>query len=338
MRPNVRLLAAILLTLAACSPEKPYLPPTVVAEPAAPTSAQGVKDIRHTEAAENAPAVDAHYPWSEPFVFVEGCFESRAPSEHAARRRCRSLRNCKHERSRSGRKSCDLNVVHVTPEDPVSYWTGCHWSHAKSAEEAAAACLRSIRDIDFGPDISDWGHPQEWVLAVTGPYPRKVDMGGYDDPERYRYLTSDGLWVDEVYEPPCFPAGTAIATPEGVRAIETIRPGETVLAYDAEQKRERPVQVRVVKQRLANTILVLRAGDRELRVTANHPIYSADREAFVAAGELQIGEALLLRERGSVDRRMITSIRSQAGAVEVFDLSLGPPHTHFAGGFFVHNY
>lgn len=51
---------------------------------------------------------------------------------------------------------------------------------------------------------------------------------------RTTYETQDGSMPVENLGPPCFVAGTLIGTPCGVRAVETLREGDSVTGYDGE--------------------------------------------------------------------------------------------------------
>jgi len=87
----------------------------------------------------------------------------------------------------------------------------------------------------------------------------------------------DFVIVDE-----CFPAGTMISTPDGLRAIETIKPGDVVehaLGFG---------KVRAVSSRQTTDLVKVTLSNGEYFVcTPNHPIFTA--EGFVQAGKLEVG-------------------------------------------------
>src|SRR5437870_5702848 len=72
----------------------------------------------------------------------------------------------------------------------------------------------------------------------------------------------------------CFAAGTSIATPSGEVAIELVRPGDAVLAFDVRQQRVVPSRVTAVQSHPGQrTGRLSVAGGRILRVTAEHPVF-----------------------------------------------------------------
>jgi hypothetical protein len=72
----------------------------------------------------------------------------------------------------------------------------------------------------------------------------------------------------------CFAAGRKLWTPEGPRAIETLREGDLVLSHDEYDPTGAVVarQVEITFQRLGR-ILTLRVGRQEIRTTAEHPFW-----------------------------------------------------------------
>src|SRR5688572_5898580 len=80
----------------------------------------------------------------------------------------------------------------------------------------------------------------------------------------------------------CFAGGTAIATPGGERAIETLQPGESVLAFDLRRGQvvtSRVTSLHVHPGRTTGRLPV--TGGRTLRVTSEHPIFVPGRNEFI---------------------------------------------------------
>jgi len=80
---------------------------------------------------------------------------------------------------------------------------------------------------------------------------------------------------------PCFPKGTLVLTPDGVRPIETITAGSRILSYDRFGSISEDVVTRlfVHPKDNKNEILVMALTDgfgkeHHLSVTGNHPMYS----------------------------------------------------------------
>lgn len=142
----------------------------------------------------------------------------------------------------------------------------------------------------------------------------------------------------------CLVAGTLISTPTGPVPIERIEPGQPVFAFNEEDHCVTVCQVTHVfrhEDREYGTLLL--CDGRRLLVTANHPVYVADRASYIPAGEIRAGdEVLLLEESASAPPRLHRGRVEQAltAATEratVFDLTVDDKHNYFAGGILVHN-
>ena len=81
--------------------------------------------------------------------------------------------------------------------------------------------------------------------------------------------------------------------------------------------------------------LYLDGDDRPLGVTANHPVYSADRRAFVPAGELRVGECL----RTADGTAAVTALEPRPDREPVFNLEIDGEHVYHVGhaAILVHN-
>lgn len=127
----------------------------------------------------------------------------------------------------------------------------------------------------------------------------------------------------------CVAEGTMIATPTGERAIQTLSPGEEVWAYDPGEGRK--VVTRVLAARRGLSTSFVRVGGALL--TPEHPV-EVMGGSFVAAGSLSAGAEGHDLE-GHV--RPLPAATPVAQIAPVIDLSVGWPHTFFAGGVLVHN-
>ena len=76
--------------------------------------------------------------------------------------------------------------------------------------------------------------------------------------------------------------------------------------------------------------------DEPIGTTANHPFWSQDRQEFVPAGSLQVGEHVL-----SLDgtQSPVTALRPRAGSEPVFNLEVETEHVYYVSetGILVHN-
>jgi hypothetical protein len=138
----------------------------------------------------------------------------------------------------------------------------------------------------------------------------------------------------------CFAAGTPIATPSGEVAIERLRVGDLVLAYDQGTHRvvPRPVVRTFAHPDQRPGRLTLEDG-RVLEVTDNHPIYRPDRNDYADAGDILENTRLLLLRGVSTDSGIATGFQADAGALPqtVYNIEVAEEHNYFAANVLVHN-
>jgi Fe-S cluster assembly scaffold protein SufB len=96
-------------------------------------------------------------------------------------------------------------------------------------------------------------------------------------------------WVDANLG--CLEQGSTVTTPEGIKPIEELEAGERVLSYDESTGQlcfRRVLAKRFSGHQLVHTVT---AGERKLRVTANHPFYSytCDAEMPKKLGRYRLG-------------------------------------------------
>lgn len=137
----------------------------------------------------------------------------------------------------------------------------------------------------------------------------------------------------------CFARGTLVATPAGAVPIESLSPGDLVLACD-------PATRTVVARRLARALPARRSalvelaagGSRVAGVTQDHPMYDAERRAFVLVSELTLRSTLAALDGASIRPVPVGTLLSRPCDEEVFDLTIeGPEHDFFAEGLLAHN-
>jgi hypothetical protein len=126
----------------------------------------------------------------------------------------------------------------------------------------------------------------------------------------------------------CVARGTVVATPRGDAPIESLVPGDTVWGWDVERG-----------GRVETPVLSIRESARErtielggARLTAEHPVWADGR--WTPAAEVAPGARLTTFPGGDGAVATPTIV---TGSTAVFDLSVGWPHTFFAGGVLVHN-
>lgn len=140
----------------------------------------------------------------------------------------------------------------------------------------------------------------------------------------------------------CFIPGTRVLTPSGWRAIETLRPGDTIVSYSLGEERLVSRAVRRVFSATTDRLLRLEAGELHLTgVSGSHPVFDVTRSAFVRVDALSLGGIVLASLPGATPRPLpIThlSVAASGGTHEVWNLEVdGEEHNYFAEGILVHN-
>ncbi len=130
--------------------------------------------------------------------------------------------------------------------------------------------------------------------------------------------------------PGCFPGGTAIATPDGLRAIETIKPGEivTLVASDGSTIRGPVLSV----FRSTNRLVDLRTESGTLRTTGLQPLCLASG-GFQTAGNLKTGDVIWRWLDGKRQETRVMSVVQTEEDAPVFNLVVGESAVFVAGGF-----
>ncbi len=132
----------------------------------------------------------------------------------------------------------------------------------------------------------------------------------------------------------CFPGGTPIQTPAGQVPIETLVPGDDVLAVDP-QGNVVTTQVERIHQTKSLPFIV--QTDRgALTTTVDHPLAMPDGR-YVRAGDLQSLNEVLSWERGVLLPTTILGSAPEEWPRVVYNLSVTWPHTFLAAGFVAHN-
>lgn len=95
--------------------------------------------------------------------------------------------------------------------------------------------------------------------------------------------------VDNMALPPCFSAGTLVATPNGYRAIETLQEGEEVISATGIPRRINKVWVTPYSGTMYS--LKVRCVGPAIHCTPNHPFFIKDR-GWVEAKDIQLGDLM----------------------------------------------
>jgi hypothetical protein len=126
--------------------------------------------------------------------------------------------------------------------------------------------------------------------------------------------------------------------PSGEKAIDEVKPGDLVLAFD---ETTGEIEAKMVMARLVHPM----TSEPRLRVTLDtgvviettegHRFYDAERLDWDEIKEFSVGDLLF----DGQDARMIVDIERLDGAepVDTFNLTVADHHTYFVGGVLVHN-
>lgn len=130
----------------------------------------------------------------------------------------------------------------------------------------------------------------------------------------------------------CFAAETPVNTPEGLKAIATLAPGDRVYAFDVRRNERTTEQVIEVERKLtAGGMIRLRASDGSfLDVTPEHPMWTLDN-GYVRAFELSSGDRLLSSNGLQIAVDSLESLHTGEGWVEVWNLVVSGTHNYFVG-------
>lgn len=144
--------------------------------------------------------------------------------------------------------------------------------------------------------------------------------------------------IQETVTDKCFARGTPIATPRGYVPIEQIQIGDEVYAFDHEQGKTVASTVKQIFTNHAEWMCHLMFFRGVVLVatftcTPGHPIWSENRQDYVAASDLLSGE--LVRDVNG-DTFAAGAIFYTLGA-ETFNFEVEGHHNYFAAGILVHN-
>jgi hypothetical protein len=124
----------------------------------------------------------------------------------------------------------------------------------------------------------------------------------------------------------CFPAGTPIATADGIKKIEDIKVGDRVWAADPVTGKQTLRRVTQLFQHTADGLVRIAAGGRDVRATSGHP-FQVKGKGWVAAGDLKPGDRLEKRDGTTV---AVDGVSELPGPAQVFNFEVETDHTYYA--------
>lgn len=140
-------------------------------------------------------------------------------------------------------------------------------------------------------------------------------------------------WRQELATPDtnCFASGAMVDIPSGKKAIEELRIGDVVYAYDeaAQAVTERPV-VALIRSTRSDLVRVTTSRGQYV-CSPNHPWLT--REGWTHAGQLRAGDALVTMSGESA----VIAVEPAAGTIRIYNITVDVDHTYFVDGQATHN-
>ena len=128
----------------------------------------------------------------------------------------------------------------------------------------------------------------------------------------------------------CFEQGTPVLVPGGVKAVDSIKPGDAVRLPGTSSFAASVYSVE------PGEYVELKAGPLSVRVTSAHP-FAVKPGVYKEAASLKPGDILLTFENGCASSRTVSSILRVKSARPAYNLLVFPGGEYVAGGFVVHN-
>ena len=212
--------------------------------------------------------------------------------------------------------SADERTVRLTAEHPV--------------ETAPGTFVRADRLVAgqmtlFTSDASAMIAAIRRVPAAVPAYNLLVSPGGV--------FFANGF---AVHNKGCFLPDTPILMMDGTcQPISTVRPGDRVLAFDADEQIVRGLVHEIITHEV-DSYLVIRTDNVELHVTEEHPFY-VGAGVFRTAEALAVGDPVYVYDGHRLAPQAVRSIEHVRAHVTVYNLHTDEPHTFLANGVAVHN-
>ena len=144
------------------------------------------------------------------------------------------------------------------------------------------------------------------------------------------------------YEEMCFVAGTQVTMQSGfTKDIEDLQSGDTVLSYNVNEDAFVDRKVETLLRGTTDKLFTIKTENSYFKgVTAEHPFYQPDLNAWTPVHELEEGDRVLVSRHGRTRYERVLGLNKEwlERPVDVFNLSVeGPEHNYFANDILVHN-
>ena len=123
----------------------------------------------------------------------------------------------------------------------------------------------------------------------------------------------------------CFPAGTPVATEQGMKPIEQIRVGDRVWAKDVATGEGHLRTVNWLFNKVAERMLTITAGRVSIDVTPQHPFWVVGK-GWVEAGQLAVGDTLQSRDG---TEPVISAISERTTSTRVYNFEVEGDHDYY---------
>ncbi len=123
-------------------------------------------------------------------------------------------------------------------------------------------------------------------------------------------------------------------TPNGGRAIESLRERDVVVAITSEGKKKEVTIYATIKRRSRLLTVVTDGG--ALVTTEEHPLWMGG-EIFRNAGTLKPGDQVMMWIADAAIPVTVVMLERGHEEVDVYNMEVGSPHVYVANGFVVHN-
>jgi RHS repeat-associated protein len=195
--------------------------------------------------------------------------------------------------------------------------------------DCAKECLWSL--IPIPTPCSKWGKMLAGAIGVYGAASDAVEI--YD-------AVSDPGPSTTPAKKNSFVEGTLVATPEGLKSIEMLRPGDLVLSFDEVRGGTRPETVTdiALSNREQKVVTLTLESGQKIEVTGGHPLHTP--QGWRAAQLMQAGGQLDIKGKdGALRPAVIVAVSIQNRIVPVYNLEVSHTHSFFVGedGVLAHN-
>ncbi|WP_231986886.1 Hint domain-containing protein [Pseudomonas trivialis] len=176
------------------------------------------------------------------------------------------------------------------------------------------------------------------------------DVGSYVRTDDLLVARSNEVVLTKYKEPCCFAAGTKVSTPNGDRAIESLKVGDVVWSKPERGGKPFAAKILATHQRSDQPIYRLKlksvrvdgkAEGETLLVTPGHPFYVPAKRDFIPVIDLKPGDLLQSLADGETDNTSseVESLELYLPVGETFNLTVDVGHTFYVGDLktWVHN-